>query len=426
MASIEKRGDHYRIVVFTGRDITGKQLKEYATFKPDPNLTPKKQEKALQEFAMEFEQKIRNGQILDGRKTSLAKFTSRWLDEYAVQHLEAGTVEKYRRELDKMMLALGHIKLSDLHPHQLNAYFVSLTKDGIRKDGKPGGYSKGTIAKMKHILSSVLRTAVDWELIEKNPLERVRYQVERPADKIRFFTPEQAVAFLRYLEEPYAVVTKGHQRIDDTGIAYTVGDYASMREIPEQLRVLFNLALYTGLRKGELLALEWSDIDYDTDTVTVSKSMAMVNHEQVIKAPKTHNSHRKVTVPHFLTQRIRRLQMERIRYRLKLGDYWQGGEWLFIQDNGKPMCYSTPYSAFHDILVRYNGSHKEQLPLIPFHGLRHTAATVLIAANQDIRTVARRMGHAQASTTMDIYAHALESADKAASNAMEEMFSKHA
>lgn len=86
------------------------------------------------------------------------------------------------------------------------------------------------------------------------------------------------------------------------------------------------------------------------------------------------------------------------------------------------------YSAFEDTIARYNATHKEadQLPYIPFHGLRHTSATLLIASKQDVRTVSSRLGHAQASTTMNIYAHALKETDKKAAEALEDMLTKHA
>ena len=97
---------------------------------------------------------------------------------------------------------LGHYKLTELKPAVLNSYFSSLTKDGARKDGKPGGYAKGTIAKAKNTLSSVLSTAVEWELIEKNPLERVHFEAEPTAETLKFWTPEQCTAFLEYIEQP--------------------------------------------------------------------------------------------------------------------------------------------------------------------------------------------------------------------------------
>lgn len=429
MASIEERNGSYRIIVSCGRDIYGKKKRETATFVPDPTLTPKKRQKAVEEFARQFEAQVRNGMAMDGRKITLKEFTERWLEDYAAQKLQPGTVEKYKAELDdKILPVLGHLKLAELRPHNLNAFFVSMTKDGARKDGKKGGYSKGSINKTRNVLSSVLRTATEWEIIDRNPLDKVRTQAEETADKLKFFTPDQAATFLEYIEKPYTIKTKGHKRKDDTGEEYTVGDYETQREIPEQIRVLFILAIYAGLRKGELLALEWSDIDYQADTISVTKSVSVVAGQQVTKAPKTKNSRRVVSIPHFLTQRLRELQKARIKYRWELGDYWQGAEWVFIQDNGKQMSYSTPYSAFQDAIVRYNSGRPvaDQLPSIPFHGLRHTSATLLIAGKQDVRTVSSRLGHAQASTTMNIYAHALQETDRKAATALENMLVKHA
>ncbi|MDY6041283.1 MAG: tyrosine-type recombinase/integrase [Candidatus Faecousia sp.] len=429
MASIDYRNGSFRITVSLGYDIYGKRIRETATFVPDQNLSPKKQRKSAEEFAAQFEAQIKNGMAMDGRKITLKEFTDRWLAEYADQKLQPGTVEKYRAELEEKVLpALGHLKLSELRPHNLNAFLVGMTKDGARKDGKPGGYSKGSIAKTRNVLSSVLRTATEWEIIDRNTLDKVRPQAEDAAEKLKFFTPEQAATFLAYIEQPYTVKTHGHKRIDDTGKEYTVGNYESERTIPEQLRVLFILAIYAGLRKGELLALEWSDIDFENDTIHVSKSVSVVAGQQITKAPKTKNSCRIVSIPAFLTQRLRSLKAERTRYRLSLGDYWQGADWVFIQDNGKQMSYSTPYSAFQDTIARYNAGKPaaDQLPAIPFHGLRHTSATLLIASKQDVRTVASRLGHAQASTTMNIYAHALQETDKKAAAALENMLVKHA
>lgn len=174
------------------------------------------------------------------------------------------------------------------------------------------------------------------------------------------------------------------------------------------------------------MALEWADIDFEKDVVTVSKSVGYTKGEQFVKVPKTKHGFRKVAIPHFLTLRIKAMKTERLRYRLSVGDYWKGGEWLFVQENGKLMSYSTPYQAFHDSILRYNESHKEPLPVIPLHGLRHTSATLLIANNQDIRSVSARLGHAETSTTLNIYTHFLESTDKKAADILENVLVKHA
>lgn len=152
----------------------------------------------------------------------------------------------------------------------------------------------------------------------------------------------------------------------------------------------------------------------------------MVGGKPVCKAPKTKTSTRTVSIPHFLSKRLEQLHKSQDAFIAQVGDYWQGDNWLFTQDNGKMMNYSTPYQALQDTINRYNKDHSadEALPLIPFHGLRHTSATLLIASQQDVKTVSTRPGHAQTSTTMNIYAHALKESDRKAADALETMLGK--
>ncbi len=428
MASIRERNGSYQITVSCGYDIKGKKLLETTTYTPDPTLTPKRREKAVQEFAQQFETKVRNGSIMSGNKITLKEFSERWIEEYAKINLAPGTVTKYQKELnDKILPELGHLKLSELKPHKVNAFFTSLTKDGVRKDGKPGGYSKASIMKTRNVLSSMLRTAVEWEVMERNPCDKVRLQGASADEKVQFFTPEQAAAFLEYIEKPYTIRVSGHKRVDDTGLPYSVGDYTITKFIPEQVRVLFILAIYAGLRKGELLALQWDDIIFEKDIVQVTKAVTIVEGKQVCKAPKTKTSYRTVSIPHFLTERLMRLKQAQDKFRSQVGDYWQGDHWIFTQDNGRMMNYSTPYQAFQDAITRYNQDKlpEQQLPHIPFHGLRHTSATLLIASHQDVKTISKRLGHTQTSTTMNIYVHALQDSDQRASDALEAMLEKH-
>ncbi len=429
MASIKQRGDSYLITVSMGRDIYGKQILKYANFTPEAGLTPKKRQKAVEAFAHTFEQQCMNGQLLEGSKVTLKDFVDRWRTEWAVQKLQPGTLEKYNAMIDNFILpAIGHLKLADIKPHTVNSFLVSLTKDGCRKDGKPGGYAKGTVTKISNILSSILRTAEEWEVIDKNPCKKVRVKAEKTMDKIKFFTPEQTALFLNYIAKPYTIKTKGHQRTDDTGKTYQVADYTTTKELPLQLKVLFTLAIYSGLRKGELLALTWDDVDFQNNTVAVTKAAAVVNNQQIVKVPKTRNSYRIVSIPQSVIKQLQQLKSEQLRYRLKVGAYWQGENWIFTQDNGKMMSYYTPYSALQDILNHYNADKAEadKLPMIPFHGLRHTKATLQIAAGTDIRTVSAIMGHRETSTTMNIYSHSLQTAEQEAASKMEKLLAKQA
>ena len=305
MATIRERNGTYQISVYSGFDLNGRRKRETTTFTPPQDLSPKKKEKAVQAFAIDFENRVKNGLILAGEKTTLREFVDRWREEYASQNLEPGTLEKYNAEIDdKILPMLGNMILTEIKPHNVNAFYVSMTKDGVRRDGKPGGYSKGTIAKTANVLSSILKTAVDWEVLNRNPCDKVRTHGEDVADKLKFFTPAQVGCFLDFIEKPYEIYTRGHRRVDDTGIQYQVGDYTLTRTMPEQLRVLFNLAVFSGLRKGEMLALQWSDIDFENSTVSVTKAAAVVDGKQVCKAPKTKNSRREVSIPRFLTDRL--------------------------------------------------------------------------------------------------------------------------
>ena len=304
-----------------------------------------------------------------------------------------------------------------------------MLQDGARKDGKPGGYSSATIRKTHNTLSSVLRTAVEWEVIEQNPCNKVKPpSVPEISENIKFFTPEQAARFLAYLDQAYTYKVSAHDRIDDTGKSYHVDDYNIEKALPLQIQVLLQLAIYTGARKAELIALTWQDISFSTDFITISKSVSVVDGKPIIKAPKTKTSFRKVAIPHSLTLKLKNLQIAQTEYRLRVGAYWKGSDWVFIQDDGTMMNYSTPYHTFQKIIKRYNQDRPldQQLPLIPFHGLRHTAATLLVSSQLDLKSVSARLGHAQTSTTLNIYSHSLESNDRKAADTMESILQKHA
>ena len=428
MASIRKRNGSYQIIVSCGYDINGKKIIETTTFHPDSSLTPKKQDNAAKAFAQQFESRIRNGYAMDGRKITLKEFSVRWLEEYAKNNLQPGTVAKYKEELgQKILPSLGHLKLTEIKPHLLNSFYNSMLQDGARKDRKPGGYSHATIRKTHNVLSSLLRTATAWEVIESNPCNKVKVpSAPDIAEHIKFFTPAQAATFLAYIEQPYDLTISAHSRTDDTGKGYSVGDYTIQKSLPLQIQVLFNLAIYTGMRKGELLALEWSDINFEADLISISKSVGRVNGKTILKSPKTKTSFRKVSIPHSLTQKLEKLLLAQKTYRLDVGEYWQGTNWIFTQGDGTMMNYSTPYHALQAVIKRYNKNRakEEQLPVIPFHGLRHTSATLMIASQQDIKTISHRLGHAQSSTTLNIYTHALQEGDRRAAAALESLIHK--
>ncbi len=189
------------------------------------------------------------------------------------------------------------------------------------------------------------------------------------------------------------------------------------------------MALFCGLRRGELVALEWSDLDFTDNSVNITKSTSCVNGKPVTKTTKTNSSVRKISVPASVMALAKKYKSEQMQYRLTLGSQWVGNNYIFIQWNGQQMHPDTPYKTFKKIIKRYNDSVKnesEKLPDIPLHGLRHTSATLLISQNVDVKTVSNRLGHAQTSTTMDIYSHALKKMDEQAATVLDDLLVKKA
>lgn len=434
MATIKKRNGSYQITVTNGTDINGKKIRETCTIKYDESLTELQNTKAVEKYAREFEDRVKNGKYLKGEKLTLKEYADKWKKEYAEQVLEETTRDAYYHHIDRVILpALGHIKLADIRPLHLQSLYNNLTEDGIRIDGKPGGYSYGTIKRYHAVISSMLSTAVQWQLIESNPCDRVKIpkttKKKAVSTNVKCFTLEQAEIFIKALDMEYTTEYKSHKRVDDTGKEYNVKMYVEKRSIPMQFRVFFNIAIFGGLRKGELLALTWKDIDFDNCSISITKSAAYTGKKVINKDTKNSASERTIKLPLSAFELLRIYKREQNEYRLSIGDLWQGDNYLFIQTNGKQMHPSTPYHTFKDILEKYNKTVKEKaekLPDITLHDLRHTSATLLIANNVDVRTVSARLGHAQTSTTMNIYAHALSKMDEKAAETLENIFSNKA
>lgn len=400
MASITKRGNSYRITVSNGRDSEGRQLLETTTFTPDPAKTDKQNQKTLEFFVVEFEQKVKSGKYLDGEKVTFSDFADTWFSEYAEQHLEETTVGTYKLLWRVHVFpAIGHLKLARIQPTHLNKLYNSMLKE--RKDGRDGGYSPTTIKRVHALISSILSTAVKWNILMENPCERVSPPKQaRDMSDIKFFTLEECEVFLAAVEADLAA---GNIRL--------------------QHKVFFHLALFCGLRRGELVALQWSDFDFQKNILDINKNTTIADGHPITKAPKNKTSIRTVSVPASVMALVKQYQKEQYRLRLSLGTYWKGEDHVFIQDDGKQMYPSTPYGVFKDVIRRYNATADVPLPEITLHGLRHTSATLLISENVDIRTVSGRLGHAQTSTTMNIYSHQLKKKDEEAANTLEELIS---
>ncbi len=448
MPTITKRNDTYKITVSAGYDINGKQIRKHLTWKPSPGMTAKQIEKELNRQAFLFEEKVRNGTYLDG-SIKFSDFAEQWFNEYANEQLRATTLQRYKSMLPRINAAIGHMKLERIQPQHLLSFYKNLAETGIREDMKykancdlhalikakkltfkavadNAGIGERTVSTavkgtnitektaraicdvlnmpidkvftvvdegktlsssaIRHhhgLISSILATAVQWQIIFSNPCDRVKPpKIGKPDPK--YLDEEQARQMIEHLEG------------EDI-----------------QFRVMIELLMFTGLRRGELLGLEWSDVDFDNKIIQVCRSSLYLPEKGVFEdETKTTGSRRAFKVSQGVIDLLKEQRAYQTAQRLKTGDKWQNSNRLFTSWNGAPLNPTYLTSKFRLFKAKHN------IEDISVHGLRHTNATLQIAAGTPLTTVAHRLGHANASTTTKIYAHAIKSADEVAAEAI--------
>lgn len=424
MANIRKVGNAYKITVSLGRDQNGNQIRKYLTYTPKEKA-PSKIQKEVQAAAVDFEQRVKNGKYYDGDSMSFRQFVSVWKRDFAKDNLTPGILEGYEKTLEnKVYPEIGNLKIAKIRaPHIQDIY----------RKMKEAGNSPSTIRRTHAILSGIFKRAYMWEIIGENPCGRVSLPKSEDREGVAHFDVQQTEAFLRALTLPYTHTVKAHASRSRKGTAKTIREHSETNYIHPQFVVYFNLAIFSGCRRGELLALNWSDIDFENHIISINKATAKAGGKQVIKAPKTKAGYRDLNLPPSCFHLLHKWKLEQMELAVKLGDYWRGERgkdfdknFIFIQDNGLQMDLGTPTHKFKEIIAAYNEQHAgdDKLPEIRLHDLRHTNATLLISQNTDIKTVSARLGHSKPSVTLDIYTHALRENDEKASQSLEALLTK--
>ena len=435
MASIEKRGNSYRVTVSNGRDVNGKQILEKDTFTPAPGMTKRQIETALNEFVVDFERAVKDGRNIRGERMTLEELSKFFLKDMAPPVLEKTTWSGYRRNLElRIIPRIGHKKIKSITPKMLRDYSENLRKDGCRLDGKKGCLSETTISKDIAILSSMLSYAVGEGYLMINPIIYSGKQSNRKRAKkeykVDYFTIEQTKWFLWALDNPIRIKRKAHDRVDDTGKPYHVTEYSQKWELDLKWKVYFYIALFAGDRRGENIGLTWNDLNFETGEINIDKATAYADGETYSKDTKTHAS-RSCIVPPLVMAAAKQLKSQQKQTALEIGSQWIGlrgkdfdNNFVFTQWNGKQMNLSSPYHQFKRIIRIYNDNiandDSEKIPEgVTMHDLRHTAASILIANNLDPRSVAGILGHADPTTTLNIYSYFFKSKNSEAANIMQ-------
>ena len=425
MASIKQRNNgSYQIRVYLGEDPAGRKLFKNTTYKPK-GRTPKQIRQEVEDFARDFEKRVLNGQYLTGEEMTFSDFFQIWLSDFAPKQLTPAEIETYISNINRVFMpVLGNKKMAAIMPLHLQQIVTDLENKGLQP---------ATIRKYFSCISSIMTRAYKAGVIKENPCARLLLPrlVKDPAN-IQYFDRGQAIAFLNGLKRGFTV--KHPEKIRKNG--RSIPAYTEDITISKQFIALFTLAIYSGARRGELLALTWNDIDFSTYTLSISKATAATKEAgQYIKDPKTRAGARSFGLPGACIDALKEWKEEQCRQCDILGTAWRGfrgadydNNFVFITEDGQQMNLFTPTHKFKEILEYYNNAVSdpaEKLPEIRFHDLRHTSASLLIASGYvDIETIARRLGHSDISMTLNRYGHALPSQDEKARLALDVMLSE--
>jgi len=363
--SIRKRGESSWELKIELERINGKRHRRFVTVRGSYKEAQKELTRLLRAAD--------DGTLPDPTRMTVGEYLLAWLDTTHAQSPK--TLERYCELAQRQIIPhLGHVKLPKLRPENVEQWHSALLASGL---------SARTVRHAHRVLSLVLKRAVENGTLARN-VAAVCKPPAVEADEVGILTPDQIAVVLDSL--------KGHS-----------------------LFPIVSLALATGARRGELLALEWGDVDLDRGTLRVERSVEETRAGGLrVKPPKTRHGRRTITLPSetVAMMRAHKVQVLEVRLVLGLGNI-TAETLLFSNIEGKLLSPNNVTRGWH------RACRARGLPAVSFHSLRHAHATALIRAGVDVLTVSRRLGHSKAHITLDTYGHLVEGADAAAAKAIE-------
>lgn len=288
------------------------------------------------------------------------------------------------------MPMFARMKMKDLRTYHIQQFIQYLSTEKKRLDGREGTIAASTVKRYTTVLRSIVTTAYKLEYIEGGIGRSRRIEFPKEETKeVEVFTLEEVGQILTALESE-----------------------------PMHIRAVIEVALFTGCRRGEIVGLKWSDIDFENQRISIKRSIYKLRDGKACeKEPKSKCSIRTISIPERLCKTLTEYRVQQNRRIAYLGDGWKNLDYIFTEEDGNVMHPHTPTKQFYHFLKRHGIRH------LKFHGLRHTSATMLLANGCDIKTVSARLGHADIGTT-NIYVHALEITDRMAAETFDRLVKK--
>ena len=385
MATIRKCADGYLIRVSCGYDVYGKHKEQSMLWKPEEGWSARQIKKELNRQAVMFEENCKLGY-----KTSPMKFqqlAEEWFENYAKNTLRSTTYERMEQLTHRVYPAIGHMRIDRISARQLQAFVNSLAQEGANeKNGKP--LAPKTIRHFLSFISDVFSYAVRMDIVAENPCSKVT--IPRGEAKEKPIYSQEEIAKL-------LIAINGESN---------------------KYRAFFFLVAYSGFRRGEMLGLEWKDVDFENDLISVKRTSNYTSERGIYTdTTKTKRSQRVLKISPYIMEILKELKAEQDEEALRLGDKWVETDRLFVKWNGEPMNNQTPYGWLKEFC------EKNDMPFYGIHSFRHFAASALISSGLDVVTVSGALGHCNSGTTLNIYSHMFQTAQAKIAQAMDGAFS---
>lgn len=380
MAIIRKRGDTYQIRVSCGYDVNGKQVVQTMTWKPTEKMTPKQIDKEVNRQAILFEEKCRKGQVTANVK--FQEFAEQWFEEYAKLKLRNTSYERMLQLRTRIYPAIGHLRLDKITSRHIQQFITDLTLNGKSlKNGKP--LSRKTVVHHLSFISDVFSYAIRTEMLTDNPCRRVFVPDGEKKEK-EIYTIEE-------VEQLFELLAKA----------------------PLKYRTFFTVAIYSGFRRGEMLGLEWKDVDWENCVISVRRTSNYTAKKGIYTdTTKTKKSQRSLKFPQEVIDLLKAYKAEQEEESDRIGSKWVDYDRLFVKWNGEPMNNNTPYFWLREFCEANN------FRFCDIHSLRHFYASALINSGVDVTAVSGALGHSTIGTTTSIYCHVFNEAQARAGDAI--------
>jgi integrase len=423
----------YLIKVYLGRKNDGTKVEKSEYFKPDQTLTSTEMDKAAEDEEVFFRNSLRQ----DGPK----RFDKMTFEDYYDEWKTNGSKNLTESQRDQYIKIIDRVFMPVIGVRKGNCILTPDIQNIVLDNGKKKR-SRETMKRYRTIVSSVFSYAVQQGYISENPAKKVVIPKDQGWEKVEIgeqkeeaFSDQEALLFLSALYKKYKIKRHRHTSTNKkTGEKHEVNEYEQDYELSTQWKLLFTLAISTGCRRSELLALTFDDFDLKRNVVRIVRATADTEeHGQIIKVPKTSAGYREVPIIKNTNsiELLKQWKKEMKEYSIKIKDRWKGKDiahfgqqFLFIQEDGTIMDLHTPTHKFKDFLDIYNRSAApdDMLPRLHFHSLRHTYDSIMLEHKVNTKAVMSSMGHKSLRMTVGRYGSVLPEGKQEVADCLEQVF----